>query len=211
MLEKIDVLFHSSIRIDCGKIMYFDPYQVDKEFKDADFVFITHSHFDHYSEEDLEKVRMKETIFFAPEDVAKSLSKWGVSEEKIQIVKPGDKREIENIQIEAVPAYNVNKGFHPKENLWVGYVITANGVSYYIAGDTDKTEDNEKVTCDVAFVPVGGTYTMTADEAAELVNIIRPKIAVPIHYGSVVGSKKDAVRFVELLDSGIEGKIMMKG
>ncbi len=117
---------------------------------------------------------------------------------------------VQGIKFETIPAYNTNKTFHPKENDWVGYIITLDGIRYYIAGDTDITEENRKVKCDVAFVPVGGTYTMNYSEAAELVNIIKPKIAVPIHYGSIVGTKQDATNFIKLLHSSIKGIILMK-
>ena len=102
-----------------------------------------------------------------------------------------------------------NKKFHPKENNWVGYIITIDEVRYYIAGDTDITEENKKVKCDVAFVPVGGTYTMDFKEAAQLINIIKPKFAIPVHYGSVVGSKQDATDFIKLLYPTIKGIILI--
>ena len=129
--------------------------------------------------------------------------------ENLIVVQPNEKYCVEQISFETIPAYNTNKQFHPKHNNWVGYVIELNGLKYYIAGDTDITDENKTVKCDIAFVPVGGTYTMTAKEAADLINIIKPKMAVPIHYGSVVGTKQDAEEFISLLDEGIEGKILM--
>ena len=117
---------------------------------------------------------------------------------------------VQEIKFGTVPAYNTNKTFHPKENDWIGYIITLDGIRYYIAGDTDITEENRKVKCDVAFVPVGGTYTMDFKEAAQLINEIQPKIAVPIHYGSVVGKVQDAVDFVGLLYPITKGMILMK-
>ena len=117
---------------------------------------------------------------------------------------------VEGIKFEIIPAYNTNKQFHPKENGWVGYIVEIRGIRYYIAGDTDITEENKKVKCDVAFVPAGGTYTMDFKEAAELINEIKPKIAVPIHYGSVVGTKQDATDFIKLLHPEIKGIILMK-
>ena len=117
---------------------------------------------------------------------------------------------IQGIKFETIPAYNTNKAFHPKENEWVGYVIEIQGSKYYIAGDTDITEENKKVKCDIAFVPVGGTYTMDFKEAAQLINEIQPKIAVPIHYGSVVGTEQDAIDFIRLLHPNIKGIMMMK-
>lgn len=106
-----------------------------------------------------------------------------------------------------MPAYNTNKSFHPKEKNWVGYLLDYNGITYYIAGDTDITEENRQVKCDIAFVPIGGTYTMNYKEASELINEIKPKIAVPTHYASIVGKKEDGIKFAKLLDSEIECKI----
>ena len=117
---------------------------------------------------------------------------------------------IEEIEVETVPAYNINKPFHPKSNEWVGYIVKLDNIKYYIAGDTDITEENQKVKCDVAFVPVGGTYTMDYKQAAKLINTIKPEVAVPIHYGSVVGTKQDAENFVGLLEEGTRGVILMR-
>ena len=208
MLENIQVLYHSSIRINKEKVIYIDPFKIDKIYHDADIIFITHSHYDHYSEEDIKKIIKEDTKIIVTNDLQESVSNL-INKENIIAVKPNEKYCIEGISFETIPAYNINKQFHPKQNNWVGYVIELNGIIYYIAGDTDITDENKTVKCDVAFVPVGGTYTMTAKEAASLVNIIKPKIAVPIHYGSVVGTKQDAIDFVDLLDEGIEGKILM--
>ena len=134
----------------------------------------------------------------------------GINKNAVITVESNKEYMVQGIKFETIPAYNTNKTFHPKENDWVGYIITLDGIRYYIAGDTDITEENRKVKCDVAFVPVGGTYTMNYSEAAELVNIIKPKIAVPIHYGSVVGTKQDAPNFIKLLHSSIKGIILMK-
>ena len=210
MLENIEVLCHSSIRITRNKVMYIDPYNVDKNYNDADVIFITHDHFDHFSEEDIKKVMKDNTVIVMPKGMYEKAIKLGFPDDTIIEVEPNQRNEEQGIAYETVPAYNVNKQFHPKGNGWVGYILTIDGVRYYIAGDTDITEENKQVQCDVAFVPVGGTYTMTAQEAAELVNIIKPKIAVPIHYGSVVGSKQDAEDFVSALDEGIQGMAIMK-
>ncbi len=209
MLENIQVLTHSSIKISKNKIIYIDPFNIEKNYNDADIIFITHSHYDHYSEKDIEKVRKENTFFVVPEDVKDELLQKGISIEKIISVKPNYVGEILDINFEAIPAYNVNKKFHLKENNWVGYIIGIDGVRYYIAGDTDINEDILNVKCDVCFVPVGGTYTMDYKEAAQFVNQIKPKIAVPIHYGSIVGTEQDAEQFINLLDENIEGKILM--
>ena len=210
MLEDIEVLFHSSIKIDKGKKIYIDPFKIKEYYNDADIIFITHDHYDHYSEEDIDKVVNKNTIIVVPKELLTKLLKKGISRDSIVTVEPNENYIVQGIKFETVPAYNVNKKFHPKENNWVGYIIEINNTKYYVTGDTDITEENRKVKCDVAFVPVGGTYTMDYNEAAQLVNEIKPKIAVPIHYGSVVGTKEDAVEFVKLLDSKIKGIILMK-
>ena len=210
MLENIEVLYHSSIRISKNKIIYIDPFKIDKNYNDADIVFITHDHYDHYSAEDIDKVINKNTTIIIPEELLTKLLRKGINKNAIITVEPNEKYMVQGIKFETIPAYNTNNTFHPKENGWVGYISTLDDIRYYIAGDTDITEENRKVKCDVAFVPVGGTYTMNYSEAAELVNIIKPKIAVPIHYGSVVGTKQDATDFIKLLNPSIKGIILMK-
>ena len=210
MLKNIEVLYHSSIRISKNKVIYIDPFKIDKNYNDADIVFITHDHFDHYSEEDIDKVINENTTIIIPEELLTKILRKGINKNAVITVESNKEYMVQGIKFETIPAYNTNKTFHPKENDWVGYIITLDGIRYYIAGDTDITEENRKVKCDVAFVPVGGTYTMNYSEAAELVNIIKPKIAVPIHYGSVVGTKQDATNFIKLLHSSIKGIILMK-
>ncbi len=209
MLENVEVLYHSSLRIDNGKVIYVDPFKIEGNYSDADIIFITHDHYDHYSEDDIEVVRKSDTIIIAPESLRDRILKSGFEEDYIIIVEPNRTYNIDDITFETVPAYNISKAFHPKSNKWVGYIIEIKGIRYYIAGDTDKTEENSKVECDIAFVPVGGTYTMNSKEAAELVNEIKPKIAIPIHYGSIVGTKQDAIDFVERLNSTIRGEILL--
>ena len=138
------------------------------------------------------------------------LLKKGIDKNSILVVKPNEKYVVQGIEFETIPSYNVNKKFHPKENSWVGYIITLDGIRYYVAGDTDITEENRKVKCDVAFVPVGGTYTMNSEEAAQLINEIKPQVAVPIHYGIVVGTEQDAKDFIKLLNTTINCIILMK-
>ena len=210
MIEDIEVLYHSSIRISKNKIIYIDPFKIDKNYNDADIVFITHDHFDHYSEEDIDKVINENTTIIIPEEMLTKILRKGINKNAVITVESNKEYMVQGIKFETIPAYNTNKTFHPKENYWVGYIITLDGIRYYIAGDTDITEENRKVKCDVAFVPVGGTYTMDFKEAAQLINEIQPKIAVPIHYGSVVGTKQDATNFIKLLHSSIKGIILMK-
>lgn len=210
MLENIEVLCHSSIRINKEKVIYIDPFKIDKNYNDADIIFITHDHYDHYSEEDIDKVKKEDTIIVAPEELLTKLLRKGFRQDYIITVDSDEEDMVEGIKFEIIPAYNTNKQFHPKENGWVGYIVEIRGIRYYIAGDTDITEENKKVKCDVAFVPVGGTYTMDFKEAAFLINEIKPKIAVPIHYGSVVGTKQDAEDFKRLLHPEIKCEILMK-
>ena len=209
MLEGIKVLCHSSIKFEKEQVIYFDPYKINEKYNDADIIFITHSHYDHFSEEDILKVKKEETKIVVPEDLYNKSFKLKFDESNILIVKPNEEYEVNNIKFKTIPAYNVNKNFHPKTNNWVGYIITLDNVSYYIAGDTDITEENRKVKCDVAFVPIGGTYTMTAKEAANLVNEIKPKIAVPIHYGLIVGTKEDEEIFKNNVNNDIDVNVLL--
>lgn len=210
MLENIEVLCHSSIKFSKEKMIYIDPFGIDKNYNDADIIFITHDHYDHYSEEDIDKVRKDDTVIIVPEELLTKVLKFGFKQEYIVTVEPNKQYMTESIKFETIAAYNTNKQFHPKENEWVGYIIEIKGIKYYIAGDTDVTDENKKVKCDVAFVPVGGTYTMDFKEAAYLVNEIKPKIAVPIHYKRIVGSVQDATDFIKLLHPTIRGTILMK-
>ena len=210
MLENITVLCHSSIKINKEKVIYIDPFKIDRNYKDADIIFITHDHYDHYSEDDIDKVRKNNTVIVAPEGLMTKLLEKGFLKDYIITVQPDKEYIVEGIKFKTVLAYNINKQFHPKENGWVGYIIEIRDIRYYIAGDTDVTAENKKVKCDVAFVPVGGKYTMDFKEASSLINEIKPKIAVPIHYGSIVGTNQDAIDFINLLHPTIKGIILMK-
>ena len=205
MLKGIEINCHSSIKISKEKIIYVDPFKIKKDKNDADIVLVTHDHYDHFSPEDIEKIINNETIIVAPKTV-KALSKM----RNTVLVEPNNVYEVKGIKIETIPAYNVNKQFHQKDNQWVGYIIVIDKTRYYIAGDTDVTSENKQVNCDVAFIPVGGTYTMNYTEAAELVNTIKPKIVVPTHYGDIVGEKDDGEKFKMLLDEDIECEILIK-
>jgi L-ascorbate metabolism protein UlaG (beta-lactamase superfamily) len=186
-----------------GKVIYVDPYNLNNVCNDADIIFVTHNHYDHYSYEDIIKIKKDKTKFIVTSDLYDTVCEY-VGRDNVISVLPNENYEVDGIKFSTVCSYNVNKKFHPKENNWVGYIIELDGYKYYIAGDTDINEDNKLVKCDVAFVPVGGTYTMTAYEAAELINIIKPKIAVPIHYGSIVGDEEDALTFINEVDMDIE-------
>ena len=210
MIDNIEVLCHSSIKFSKEKIIYFDPFKIDQNYKDADLIFITHSHYDHFSEEDILRVKKNSTKIIITSDLKEKTIDLGFDENDIIVVLPNQELEVDNIKINTIPAYNTNKQFHPKENNWVGYIIELDSIKYYIAGDTDVTDDNMNITCDVTFVPVGGTFTMTYSEAANLVNHIKPKIAIPTHYGSIVGNKEDGNKFIDLLSDDIDGRILLK-
>ena len=180
----------SSIKITEEKVFYFDPLKVN-EMYDADYIFITHTHWDHFSKEDIVKIKKEDTKIIGPKDIKEEAITLGFLEKNIYIVEPYQELSFESVKIKTVPAYNKEKQFHPKENNWVGYVITINNTIYYITGDTDALKENESIDCDVLFVPIGGTYTMNKKEAAEFTNKLNPKTVIPIHYGLVVGTKED--------------------
>ena len=210
MLENISIIHHSSIKFSDNIKIYFDPYEINENNNDADIIFITHNHYDHYSENDIKKIYNANTKFIIPKDLEKELLNLGIKKENIVTVAPNNNYNVLDISFKTIPAYNINKPFHPKENNWVGYLINYNNFTYYIAGDTDITEDNKLIKCDVAFLPIGGKYTMNYKEAAELTNIIKPKIVVPIHYGLIVGTTEDAIEFSKLINKDITCKILIK-
>ena len=200
----IKVLCHSSIKIESeGKIIYFDPFRIKEDKNDADIIAITHSHYDHFSEEDINKVKNEKTKILVTSDLLDRTLELGFKKENITIVLPNNLYTVLGIEISTIPAYNTNKKFHPKDNNWVGYLLRLENQVIYISGDTDITEENKKVKCDIALVPIGGTYTRTYDEAAELINIIRPKLVIPTHYAEIVGEKEEAKKFQRLISSSI--------
>ena len=204
-LQNVQVLRHSAVRLEGEKVVYADPFHLSAAPHDADIVLVTHDHYDHFSAEDVAKVSKEGTRLVCPASTKKLALEAGIPAENITVLAPGERTVLEGVSVAAVPAYNVGKHFHPKENGWVGYVVTLGGLRFWIAGDTDDNEDVRKVKCDIALVPVGGKYTMTAEEAAALVNAIRPKFAVPTHYGDIIGGADAGARFCSLLDEGIIG------
>ncbi len=204
MVEGIEINCHSSIKIKKNKVIYIDPFRIKKVEHDADYIFITHSHYDHFDMKDILRVAKIDTIFITIPETKSSLKLLGIPNEQIIEVEPNNEYTIEDIKFKTVPAYNINKKFHPKENKWVGYIIELDNKTYYIAGDTDNTEDIQNIKCDVAFLPIGGTYTMDSEEAAGLANVIDAKIVIPIHYEEIVGTKEDLKRFIELTNKKVE-------
>ncbi|MBQ8513348.1 MAG: MBL fold metallo-hydrolase [Clostridia bacterium] len=204
MLGKITVNTHSSIRIASEKIIYIDPFKLEGAPHDADIIFVTHAHFDHFSPEDIEKIAKPETVYVMPESMQKDAAKAGIADGNLVMLTPEQKTEICGIPVETVPSYNIGKPMHPKKNGWLGYILTVGTQRIYIGGDMDATPEAAAVQCDIAMLPIGGTYTMNAKEAAALVNEMRPKTVIPTHYGSIVGLKKDEKTFLKLVDDGID-------
>lgn len=210
MTENIEVLHHSSIRITGEKTIYFDPFKIAGETHDADIIFVTHGHSDHFSLEDIGKILKQDTVLVLPEVMKEKAGDVGVKPENVITVNPGEQTEVCGIPVEAIAAYNNLKHYHPKDNKWVGYIAAIDGERIYVAGDTDITEENRKVSCDIALVPIGGKFTMNAEEAAELVNTIKPKAAVPTHYGSVAGVREDEEVFKSKVDENITVIVKMQ-
>lgn len=184
-IDNIEVNTQSSIRLGFDKVIYFDPYKIETDRHDADIIFITHNHYDHMDNESIEKVKNDNTIVVAPKSMEDIISKIEFSD--YIYLEPFDETNITNINIKTIPAYNNEKQFHLRANNWLGYIITMYNTIYYIAGDTDVTEENKNVKCDIAFIPIGGHFTMNVEQATELIKKINPKVVIPIHYGSIIG------------------------
>ena len=201
-VDNIKWLGHDTFKIvENGVTIYTDPFKINSDEK-ADIIFISHGHYDHCSPDDVAKIASSSTTIITTPDCAKQLKG------NIKTVKPGDKINIDKLEIKAVPAYNINKDFHPKANNWVGFVFSISNKKYYFTGDTDYIPEMDQLKeehIDIAFIPVSGTYVMDANEAVKATLAIMPKIAIPMHYGSIVGSKSDAEQFKEKLKG--KGKV----
>ena len=197
---KISWLGHDGFKIEDGsESLVIDPFQLSRDAK-ADFLLISHEHFDHCNADDLKKVIKPTTVVVAPASCKEELAK--ASPKEVKTVKPGDNLKLGSFKVKAKPAYNTNKyneqgkHFHPKQAGMVGYVVSTNsGVSIYHTGDSDLIPEMENLQPDIALLPVSGTYVMTADEAIEAASKIKPKVAIPMHYGAIVGSAADAEKF----------------
>ncbi|MBF0111727.1 MAG: MBL fold metallo-hydrolase [Desulfamplus sp.] len=193
--------------------IYFDPYQLESANLDkADIILITHEHYDHCSSDDVKKIMGQDTVIVTEKDSAKKLKKelGKLVDGKVEIIAPNQSINVKGVQVSAVVSYNINKKFHPKKNNWLGFVVDIGGVKIYHAGDTDFIPEMSQIDCDIAFLPVSGTYVMTAAEAASAALEIKPKLAIPMHYGSLVGELSDAELFKKALDGKIEVHICSK-
>lgn len=198
---KYEVLHHASIKFTGDKIIYFDPYNIKDEAHDADYIFITHDHYDHYDKESIEKIKKDSTKIILPVCLK--------NEENYLVVLPDKEYTVDDISFKTISSYNTNKTFHPKDKNYVGYNILLDGTYYYIMGDTDRTIEAESVKTDVCFVPIGGTYTMDVNEASQYINELKPKKAIPIHYGLIVGDKKLSNTFKEQVNEEIEVEVFI--
>ncbi|HYL82157.1 MAG TPA: MBL fold metallo-hydrolase [Candidatus Acidoferrum sp.] len=191
---------HDGFKFKKEGVTYVDPFKLGTKPEAADLVCVTHEHFDHLSVDDLKKVVTPKTTVVtiaACQDAVKALRP-----KALRLVRPGDRLDVDQVLVEVLPAYNINKfrspghPFHPQADGKVGYILTIGGIRIYHAGDTDEIPEMAKAKgVDVALLPVSGTYVMTAEEAIQACNAIQPQLAMPMHYGAIVGSEKDAEAF----------------
>ena len=209
---KIHWLGHDSFVLEGSRTVILDPFKAKGDYK-ADVLLISHEHFDHLSEDDIKRFSGESTTIVAPKICEQQLR--GFKSQKV-LVEPGSATMVKGLTVETIPAYNINKFrapgkvFHPREDGRVGYIVTLDGVRFYHAGDSDATPEMTTVAVDVAFLPVSGTYVMTPDEAAGAIKAMKTKVAVPMHFGEIVGSRADAERFKELVGRACEVQILDK-
>jgi len=218
-IEDVEIkwLGHAGFLIENSRVIYIDPYNIKEGFEKADLILITHSHYDHCSVADINKIVKEGTKIILPADCQSKITRFDVPI-KMEVVEPGQELILGDVKISVLPAYNVDKHFHPKDESWVGYLMKTDGLFIYHAGDTDVIPEMQKLTgykqSDkkfVALLPVGGRFTMNAEEAAEAAKLIKPDLAIPMHYGSIVGSEDDAREFKELCEErGVDVEILEK-
>ena len=201
LIERLTWLGHDSYRVDGDLVIYFDPYEIN-EGAAADIILISHEHFDHCSPGDVAKIQNDETVIVSDKASATKLKG------EVKTMEPGDRLSVKGVEVEAVPAYNLNKQFHPKNAGMLGFVVNIGGVRLYHAGDTDFIPEMNEIETDIALLPVSGTYVMTAAEAVEAALAIKPKVAIPMHYGAIVGDKSDAEHFRDRLAGKMEVVIL---
>lgn len=204
VFRDISWLGHDAFRIKAGELfIYLDPFRLAGACPGADIILVTHDHYDHCSVADIEKIVHDQTVIVTEELSAAKLSAWDV-----RVMQPGDMAEVKGVTIEAVPSYNTNKKFHPQNNKWLGFILTVDGVRIYHAGDTDHIPEMKNLSVDIALLPVSGTYTMTAEEAAQAALEMKPQIAIPMHYDTLTGTRDDALRFAHLLEGKIRVEVL---
>jgi L-ascorbate metabolism protein UlaG (beta-lactamase superfamily) len=217
-IENIEIkwLGHSGFLIKNSQIIYIDPYNIKNGLEKADLILITHSHYDHCSIADIQKIIKEGTKIILPADAQSKVTRFNIPIE-IEIIEVGQEISFNGIKVSAFPAYNIDKPFHPKEEGWIGYILKIDNISIYHAGDTDIIPEMQKLTGYkqsgkkfIALLPIGGRFTMNAEEAVEAVKIIKPSLAIPMHYGSIVGNEEDAKEFQELCEEKGFNVIILK-
>ena len=209
-MENVNLFKHNSIKIINNNLnIYIDPFRIDVVSNDADIIFITHSHYDHFSIDDIMNIKKDTTKIVSTKDTYKEIKNY-FKDEDIIIVEPNKSYNILGINFSTVRAYNVNKEYHPIENDWIGYILNIDEKKYYIMGDTDVNEDNSNIECDVLFIPIGGKFTMYYKEAADYTNSINPSVVIPTHYGLIVGDVDLGEKFKELINFNIECELYIK-
>ncbi len=212
MTENIDVFGHNSIRVRTEKgAVYIDPFRINDTLNDAAFIMITHDHYDHFSPDDIDRVVGNNTVLIVPEKMKKKADAVAGKVAKIVTVNPGESYETDGLKFDTVAAYNIMKPFHTKSAGWVGYIIYDGEKKVYVAGDTDATPEIKAVKCDVALVPIGGVYTMDAKKAAEVINEMKPAVAIPVHYASIIGSPRDGDEFASYVKAPVKVELRIKG
>jgi L-ascorbate metabolism protein UlaG (beta-lactamase superfamily) len=206
ILKKLTWLGHDAFRLQVGGMtLYFDPFKLGAHPAPADLICISHEHYDHCSPEDVAKIQGPQTVILTEPQAAKKLTGG------VRALKAGERVTHGPFTVEAVPAYNTNKKFHPQANRWLGFVVTVEGLRIYHAGDTDLIPEMGEVKADIALLPVSGTYVMTPEEAAQAALAIRPQVAIPMHYGGgVVGTADDAARFAKALAGKVRVEVLPK-
>lgn len=203
---EIDYLGHSGflIKTQKGFRIAIDPYEQSPNVGKVDMILITHSHYDHCHVPSISSISNSKTTIISTMDCQSKITK--LDDVDMQVIEVGDELDFKDFKIEAVPAYNINKEFHPKKEGWIGYLIKIGNVVIYHSGDTDKIPEMERLTGyskhDNSFfvmLPVSGKYVMDSDEAFEVADLLKPDYVVPMHYGAgVVGTREDAENFVKL-------------
>ena len=205
VLADLHWLGHDTFRLDRPQgPVYFDPFEIKDQPK-ASLIMASHDHFDHCVPEDIVKLQGPDTVVVTEPGCAAKLSG------QIKVLAPGEEVQAAGMTVQALPAYNTDKDFHPKANNWLGFILTVDGISIYHAGDTDFIPEMKGLKPDIALVPVSGTYVMDAAQAVEAVKAMQPVICIPMHYGAIVGDASDADSFAKALEGIVQVKILAKG
>lgn len=203
----IKVFTQSAIKLSGTKTIYIDPYKIETKYADADYIFITHDHYDHYDESSIKNIINSTTCVIVPTCLYKKIA---LLTENIIIVEPNQHYSTKDLSFETIPSYNTKESYHPKEKNYVGYNILLDGLYYYIMGDTNRTKETDQVKTDICFVPIGGTYTMDIKEATDYINFLKPKKVIPTHYGSIVGDITLGEELKNKINKEIKVEILIK-